>query len=267
MCFDMVLETLFPHTRVRPVDVDAADLATRTINSLWTESKKGKTDETSLLDQKRASDLLNKTLHKLLPGYEGDALALIVPAYETLWRVVLLTYVHVAFRYLDDVTRVLVRAVIENMSESNLEAPLPVNVDNFARVLLDLMHADRSVFPRRDNFLPFEQAADHFFVGSGSPPSIPADKTHLSRLSLPQTGSGCRISSPRRAHLGLRCPEVPTKPLRHTDTEPEGCVYALWHRRKFMSGRQRFWEENYCALGRGPVQTTRDQRVGGTHIV
>ncbi|KAK1992796.1 hypothetical protein LX36DRAFT_662091 [Colletotrichum falcatum] len=58
-----------------------------------------------------------------------------MPAYETLWRVVLLTYVHVAFRHVDAATRDEVCEVVEVVSrDGGQEAQTHPTVDNFARV-------------------------------------------------------------------------------------------------------------------------------------
>jgi hypothetical protein len=113
LCFTAVLRLMVPAHEQLTVNMQEADWITDTINWLWIESKvQGKQDsgrrETILLE-------LRSRLRALTPGYDGDPLALIIPAYETLWRVVLLTYVHVAFRHVDEGTQAEVRAAFDSV--------------------------------------------------------------------------------------------------------------------------------------------------------
>ncbi|KAK2758922.1 hypothetical protein CKAH01_16750 [Colletotrichum kahawae] len=62
-----------------------------------------------------------------------------MPAYETLWRVVLLTYIHVAFRYMDTASTNLVEEVIEIMSPNRgARERLHLTVGHFAEEALRL---------------------------------------------------------------------------------------------------------------------------------
>lgn len=108
-------------------DVDPADLAiedvvtaTDTINMLWMQSKEGSGGYNALSD---AQEHLRAALCRMLPEY-ADAgephespLNLIMPAYETMWRVVLLTYVSAAFRISDEETKGLFRHAIQHVPE------------------------------------------------------------------------------------------------------------------------------------------------------
>ncbi|KAK2044252.1 hypothetical protein LZ31DRAFT_554486 [Colletotrichum somersetense] len=134
LCFGAVLELLFAEERIRPFDVDHADRATKLINLLWQESKKV-SRELGSTHQEKALDSLRDALRQLVRREEGEALALIMPAYETLWRVVLLTYVNVTYRYIDTATRDSVREVVEIVSgDAGEGAQLHPTVDRFALV-------------------------------------------------------------------------------------------------------------------------------------
>ena len=93
--------------------VDLADTAienvvtaTDLINKLWIQSKNCSEEPISTDDQQR----LQKVLASMLPGTgvhpepRDNPLNLIIPAYETMWRVVLLTFVSSAFRVTDQDT-------------------------------------------------------------------------------------------------------------------------------------------------------------------
>lgn len=138
LCFDAVLELLFPQTRVRPLDVGGADRATKLVNVLWLESKRDPAGTEASTARAYALESLYEAMRGLVSEPEEEALGLIMPAYETLWRVVLLTYVHVAFRYVDSETLDLVREVVEVVSRNGgcrgARSQLHLNVDNFARV-------------------------------------------------------------------------------------------------------------------------------------
>ena len=102
LCFVVILHFLFPGAQ--KIDLQAARDVTEDINRLWVQSK-------SALDpvSKREQDHLVARIRQMLPTTEqvhnytsfeeqANPLEIILPAYETLWRVVLLTYVHLAFR-------------------------------------------------------------------------------------------------------------------------------------------------------------------------
>ncbi|KFA73038.1 hypothetical protein S40288_10780 [Stachybotrys chartarum IBT 40288] len=99
MSLGAVLAALFP-LHARPLKVEVARMATDAINKLWTLSKTKKT----ISETPWASDelkTLKAALQALLPGNNSGpstVLGEIMPAYETLWRVVLLAFVHVTFR-------------------------------------------------------------------------------------------------------------------------------------------------------------------------
>lgn len=135
LCFDAVLELLFEQTRVRPLDVGSADRATKLVNVLWLESKRDPVGTGASTARAYALESLYEAMRGLVSEPEDEALGLIMPAYETLWRVVLLTYVHVAFRHIDSETRGLVREAVDLMSRNGgAGSQLDSNADNFARV-------------------------------------------------------------------------------------------------------------------------------------
>ncbi|CAK7212674.1 hypothetical protein SEUCBS140593_001582 [Sporothrix eucalyptigena] len=94
ICLQSVMCNLFQVTRLAKEDVDTV---CDEINKQWVLSK----EAVGTIQQ---SVLLNNALARLLQHGDGpdmspqQALELILPAYEALWRVVLLTYVTVCFR-------------------------------------------------------------------------------------------------------------------------------------------------------------------------
>ncbi|KAK8051756.1 hypothetical protein PG993_003141 [Apiospora rasikravindrae] len=102
LCFVVVLHFLFPG--VENIDLQATRSVTEDINRLWVQSK-----HASRPVSKREQDCLVTKIRQMLPingklydlsglGEQSNPLNTILPAFETLWRVVLLTYVHIAFR-------------------------------------------------------------------------------------------------------------------------------------------------------------------------
>ncbi|KAI0393725.1 hypothetical protein F5Y17DRAFT_296833 [Xylariaceae sp. FL0594] len=115
--FSLVLRVLFD---VEPSEIDVKDarIATEAINRLWSQSKECGS-EPSPYNKK----LLSNALRRLLPGQysieddELNPLNLIMPAYETLWRVVLLIFVSITGRGVDPATSEELRQAIENVPE------------------------------------------------------------------------------------------------------------------------------------------------------
>jgi len=104
MSFGLVLHALFD---VEPSEIDVQDArtATEAINRLWAQSKECGSAP-SPYDKKRLDNALRRLLPQHYPSVttEGNPLNLIMPAYETLWRVVLLTFVSVTGRGVDPST-------------------------------------------------------------------------------------------------------------------------------------------------------------------
>ena len=79
----------------------AIDVVTASINDLWTRSKLDSTPNSA--DAFQSQHQFRSALHDLLPDHDLDdptsnPLNLILPAYETLWRIVLLGFVEIRFR-------------------------------------------------------------------------------------------------------------------------------------------------------------------------
>lgn len=102
LCFCVVLHFLFPG--VEDFDLQAARSVTNDINHLWVQSK-----DASRPVSRREQDRLVTKIRRMIPATgqlydlsgreeQSNPLNIILPAFETLWRVVLLTYVHIAFR-------------------------------------------------------------------------------------------------------------------------------------------------------------------------
>ncbi|KAI0839269.1 hypothetical protein F5Y06DRAFT_303388 [Hypoxylon sp. FL0890] len=106
---------LRPFFDVEPTKIAFGDIltATQLINELWVESKK-----TPRQDLQRHQERLQVALQRILPHcfpcqHKDHPLNIIIPAYETMWRVVLLTYVSVGFRAIDEETNEQFLRVVE----------------------------------------------------------------------------------------------------------------------------------------------------------
>jgi hypothetical protein len=102
-CLATVIELLYPSAHAKPLEPDDLFAVTTVINKLWIQSKSGNLEDISVKDRRDLHDALGR----LLPFAEATRLdirplSLIMPAYETLWRITLLTYVQVAFRRYPD---------------------------------------------------------------------------------------------------------------------------------------------------------------------
>ncbi|KAI0444408.1 cytochrome P450 [Xylaria telfairii] len=114
--FSLVLRVLFD-VEHSAIDPDEARKATDAINRLWIQSK-NRQHIPSPYDKR----LLKNALERLLPdAFVRDEctspLNLIMPAYETLWRVVLLTFVAIASRDVDPSTVEELREAVKNVPE------------------------------------------------------------------------------------------------------------------------------------------------------
>ncbi|KAF8242008.1 hypothetical protein K440DRAFT_665034 [Wilcoxina mikolae CBS 423.85] len=87
------------------------------INDLWIQSKHG---EPSRDDQRR----LSETINVLFPGIDENPLNLLLPAYETLWRVVLRCFLEVQFRGGRKVWRDVLRRYLDNPGSEEFVAVL-----------------------------------------------------------------------------------------------------------------------------------------------
>ncbi|KAK8080308.1 hypothetical protein PG997_008126 [Apiospora hydei] len=102
LCFVVVLHFLFPE--VENIDLQAARNVTEDINRLWVQSKDAsrpvsEREQDRLVTMIRHMLPMNGQLYDIYgPGEQSNPLNITLPAFETLWRVVLLTYVHIAFR-------------------------------------------------------------------------------------------------------------------------------------------------------------------------
>ncbi|KAH9883275.1 cytochrome P450 [Xylariomycetidae sp. FL2044] len=113
--FKVILHVLFG-VDTQNIGFQDAKVATETINRLWLRSKtcSGAADE----DTHRDQVFLQAVLRRMLPACypcesQANPLNLIMPAYETMWRVVLLTFVTVAVRDVGSETRDQFQKVLE----------------------------------------------------------------------------------------------------------------------------------------------------------
>ncbi|KAI1772095.1 hypothetical protein F4818DRAFT_187897 [Hypoxylon cercidicola] len=111
------ITTLHKFFNVNPlsVDIETAIQATEVINRLWVQSK---------LPEQAGEDadrrLLQHALERLLPEWfpckpRDHPLNIIIPAYETMWRVVLLTFVVAGFRSQDNTEPWQFRDVVQTL--------------------------------------------------------------------------------------------------------------------------------------------------------
>ena len=109
VCLDVIVHVLYKKKDLEWLEMDVESISTiaEKINSLWIESKGKKTPaksdkhdiEKALAEDK---DDLKDALAKVIPKWDHEnrrknPLNLILPAYETLWRVVLSGFLHVTF--------------------------------------------------------------------------------------------------------------------------------------------------------------------------
>ncbi|KAI1415056.1 hypothetical protein F5Y13DRAFT_197052 [Hypoxylon sp. FL1857] len=121
-----------------PKQVHPGDVleATEMINLLWMESK-----NPSRPDLQQYQERLQAALQRILPlcfpcKREEHPLNTIIPAYETMWRVVLLTYVSAAFRATDRETTEQFRQVVDafpHLLDSGINSELFEVALNFAK--------------------------------------------------------------------------------------------------------------------------------------
>ncbi|KAI0451962.1 cytochrome P450 [Xylaria acuta] len=114
--FSLVLRVLFD---VEPsaIDLNEARKATNAINRLWIQSK-----NRHFIPSPYDKRLLDNALERLLPNESmhddcTSPLNLIMPAYETLWRVVLLTFVSIASRAVDPGTIEELQEAVKNVPQ------------------------------------------------------------------------------------------------------------------------------------------------------
>ena len=95
MCLKITLHTLFG---LNPLDMDDEPIEdiTSSINDLWVESKKSV--EPSALTKKKLGQALARIFPNAQLSGQDNPLNFILPAYETLWRVVLSGFIEVVFR-------------------------------------------------------------------------------------------------------------------------------------------------------------------------
>ncbi|KAI0975323.1 cytochrome P450 [Xylaria arbuscula] len=114
--FSVVLHILFG---IDPSDIDLIEAreATKAINRLWIQSK-GNLRHLLSYEQKVLDDALKILLPNEFPcDNRNHPLNLIMPAYETLWRVVLLTFVEIAYHNTDSQTAEELQEAVRNLPQ------------------------------------------------------------------------------------------------------------------------------------------------------
>ncbi|KAF7872593.1 hypothetical protein EAF04_003512 [Stromatinia cepivora] len=105
VCFRFVLLKFFPSTTLVPCSNSPILCITRLINSLWISSKCScPSSNSQVLMQYSLHHEINSLFPLLEKGNGENPLNIILPAYETLWRVVLRCFLEVSFRHPSDVT-------------------------------------------------------------------------------------------------------------------------------------------------------------------
>lgn len=153
-------------------DIAAATIADK-INVLWVASKSSKEIKSTAADQRLLHAALQRTLPDSEPTGRDNPLNLILPAYETMWRVVLRCFLEVRFR---SGSRGLGwQQVLENFLlnptrasyESTARDPAGVSASFIVDETLRLYPPTRRVyryFPKTDNTDPELLAADIEFL-------------------------------------------------------------------------------------------------------
>ena len=145
--FMTILNVLFG---VNPADTAVEDVVTATdlINKLWIQSKDCSEEAISADDQQRLQTVLANMLPGTAvdPGPRENPLNSIIPAYETMWRVVLLTFVSAAFRVTDQETIDQFARVVQSVpqclghGEDNTDLRRALA---FAKVCIPFLHVSR----------------------------------------------------------------------------------------------------------------------------
>ncbi|APA05498.1 hypothetical protein SS1G_09931 [Sclerotinia sclerotiorum 1980 UF-70] len=120
VCFRFVLLKFFPSTTVVPSSDSSIPGITELINELWISSKCSCSFDGSHVSKQ---DLLQHEIDLLFPhlknGNDENPLNIILPAYETLWRVVLRCFLEVSFLKLSDVAtqwKKIIHDFLQNIS-------------------------------------------------------------------------------------------------------------------------------------------------------
>ena len=113
-----IINVLF---HVNPTDMVIEDVVTVTdmINELWVQSKDCSRTAISAGDQFLQRTVLARLLRNnaVFSNPRENPLNLIIPAYETMWRVVLLTFVSAGFRVFDRKTMDEFESIVESVPE------------------------------------------------------------------------------------------------------------------------------------------------------
>ena len=182
VCLDVILHVLYKRKDLEWLEMDIESISTiaEKINSLWIESKGRKTPaksdkhdiEKALAEDKKN---LQNALAKVIPGWDGknrckNPLNLILPAYETLWRVVLSGFLHVTFvergntEWRAILAKFLAEPTVAVKNHSvHSEEKRPVSVDHIVSEALRLYPSVKRVYRqfRMDNKAgPEDVAAD-----------------------------------------------------------------------------------------------------------
>ncbi|KAI8961245.1 hypothetical protein F5Y11DRAFT_231488 [Daldinia sp. FL1419] len=165
LVFVSILNTFFD-TNPSKVNFEEVTAATNLINRIWVESKA--VPRPNLKEERRA---LEDALKQILPDRypwtaKENPLNIIIPAYETMWRVVLLTFITVGFRSVDQETTDQFREVIESVPEcleSGRSEDTATTALNFAKEGLRLYPPTKRIYrsvPLPGTPLTKEMAAD-----------------------------------------------------------------------------------------------------------
>ncbi|KAI1384268.1 cytochrome P450 [Hypoxylon trugodes] len=160
---------LYPLFGVMPanVNLDDAIQVSEEINYIWVESKRE-----PIPDLRENKERLQDALRRLLPDKypctaEENPINIIMPAYETMWRVVLHTFLAAGFREVDQETEQQFREVIENVPEcltSNSLNDAGIMAINFAKEGLRLypptQRINRAIPPQQPNQQPTQVSAN-----------------------------------------------------------------------------------------------------------
>lgn len=222
--------------RIEPssVDVKAAIRAAEAINRLWVQSK-NPDQEGQDVDQSILQSALELLLPKHFPCHPKDnPLNIIMPAYETMWRVVLLTYVAAGFQSQDETASRQFRGVVDMIPkcfspEDKLSQEMALN---FAKV----RRFPPSSSPRPLYLLPFlssDLVFANFQTGGLAPVSpnqtrIPRsyDRARRHRNQTRRRGE----MPPRQEHLGVRCATIPALAVAHCLGRHAARVHAVQQR-------------------------------------
>ncbi|POS83377.1 hypothetical protein EPUL_006694 [Erysiphe pulchra] len=151
LTFRLIMRQFFPSV-ASPRD-DAIEKLTEKINSMWMKSKNFKEETLERLEteKKHVLCLLSEVMSEKVEEGSKNPLNMIIPAYETLWRVVLLCFLETTFRNSTDERSVYIKIAEKFMQNPSLNTldeknPESINMGMIVKEALRLYPPTRRIY-------------------------------------------------------------------------------------------------------------------------